>query len=394
MKRFKRKQSGVTLLELMVSLGIGAILLTGLGVVYVTATQEDTVRQLRSELDEAARQIFSTMAREVSLAGFIDNFDGTTTTASSANKYGNKILVRSDNIKNLFNREKDEVTAISLLTGKKYMLPIQGSDTKLTVIYQVANSDDASLTDSVTGEKTIDYRSLSGAMEHNDYDGSRTGDDAGSGWGKNCINHTKAALIDNDGKKNEKGLFIKQDFVFDKDSKSFSCGMDNWDNNWKTKKNDGTGPSSFTASMKAVIGSKDNDDPTSVESMLFRYVVTDNEHKSTDEYTVAESVSGYYTDKVFTHEDVKNSDLGWGGVTGVEVCVVLAVSPTFSKKGKKTGILYEDLNAAQPTIPTCERVGDGANADFAADVPRPDNDNKFYARYVRTLSAHNALFLR
>lgn len=182
MKIFRKKQLGVTMLELVVSLGIGVILLTALGRVYVTATSEDAIKTLKGELDESARQIFSTMARDISLAGFVDNFDEGTETGQS---FGNKVLVQSGNIKKLFNREDNEVTAISLLTGKKFMLPLQGDDRHLTIIYQAKNSNDVNI------PKDKDYRSLSGAFDNQET----------SGWGMNCVNNTDAALIDHDGQK-------------------------------------------------------------------------------------------------------------------------------------------------------------------------------------------------
>ena len=386
MKIFKRKQFGVTLLELMVSMGIGVILMLAIGRVYVMATKDNSMRTLRGELDEASRQIFSIMARDISLAGFVDNFDG-----------NNKILVRSGNIKDLFNREK-ESTALSLLTQKNYMLPVQGDDKHLTIIYQARNSEDSSL-EYNGGTNSNDYRSLSGAYQT----GVGAGADNQSGWGMNCNNAGSHALINANGERfsgtgdaGPEYVYLKQDFVFDEGNKTFSCGMKKWNDNYITKNNSADSPPDITETgmMKSLVGDKDAKDMvTSVHSVRFRYTVTASEHKSTDTYTVAESVAGYYTDKILNYKGVRESKLGWGGVTGVEVCIVLAAAPTFSKQK------IIDIATIQPTIPTCERnsedsLNDVSSDSFKDNEARPAGDNRYYERYVRTLSAHNALYLR
>ncbi|MBK6293874.1 MAG: prepilin-type N-terminal cleavage/methylation domain-containing protein [Rhodoferax sp.] len=70
-----RRQHGVTLIELMVSITIGLFILIAIGTAYITTTSTGRQRENQSELNEPARIVMQQLRRELSLAGYVDVMD-------------------------------------------------------------------------------------------------------------------------------------------------------------------------------------------------------------------------------------------------------------------------------------------------------------------------------
>lgn len=66
----KKRQAGVTLIELMISLTIGLILVAAVGYVYVGSRQSFRTQEALSRMQENARYAFDVIGKDIRLAGF------------------------------------------------------------------------------------------------------------------------------------------------------------------------------------------------------------------------------------------------------------------------------------------------------------------------------------
>lgn len=64
------RQAGLTLLELMISLGLGLILLTGIGTIYVGSNQTYRVQEQNARIQESGRYALDLIGRSVRQAGY------------------------------------------------------------------------------------------------------------------------------------------------------------------------------------------------------------------------------------------------------------------------------------------------------------------------------------
>jgi type IV pilus assembly protein PilW len=68
--RYKQPQSGMTLLELMISLSLGLLLLTGIGTIYVGSNQTYRVQEQNARLQESGRYALEIIGRSLRQAGY------------------------------------------------------------------------------------------------------------------------------------------------------------------------------------------------------------------------------------------------------------------------------------------------------------------------------------
>ncbi|WP_072281589.1 PilW family protein [Rappaport israeli] len=326
------KQKGATLLELMISLSIGVILLLTLASVYLTASNTNKLRNANADLDDAARQIFDRLKYDLDLAGYIDIFDAD----ANGNKVAEKLVKLSDEgVQNMYGRIMDTSSASSIapktpieeVTGRRGLV---GTDNSLTITYQVLP---------VTTNTSANPVTLPTAVNAN------------SGWGLDCLSQDQ-------GNK-----FITNKYIYE--NNTFICET--------VTKSGGIG-------SQPLVG-EDSVDGTTITQMTFRYLVTNPAEKTTD-VNVYNSQSGLYVSDIKTASEVEASLLKWAGVTGVEVCMVVAGAPL---QGSLENILEN-----QPTLPVCTRKNDGT---FADNITRPNEDDRLYQRYVKIFNVPNALYL-
>ena len=67
-----RCQAGLTLLELMISLSLGLLLLTGIGTIYVGSNQTYRVQEQNARIQESGRYALEVIGRSVRQAGYMD----------------------------------------------------------------------------------------------------------------------------------------------------------------------------------------------------------------------------------------------------------------------------------------------------------------------------------
>jgi type IV pilus assembly protein PilW len=67
---FKQGQTGLTLLEIMISLSLGLLLLTGIGTIYVGSNQTYRVQEQNARIQESGRYALEVIGRSLRQAGF------------------------------------------------------------------------------------------------------------------------------------------------------------------------------------------------------------------------------------------------------------------------------------------------------------------------------------
>lgn len=144
MKRILKKEQGLTLLELMVSLAIGVILLLALGAIYLTALQSNKKRSIDEMLDETARQVFDQFEHELSMAGYLDIFD---VDANGKLQAENVARLSAANVQRNFSRDISNAgTPVTPFKEVFNQDGISGTDSELTVRYQVNVAAESSAT--------------------------------------------------------------------------------------------------------------------------------------------------------------------------------------------------------------------------------------------------------
>lgn len=331
-------QTGLSLIELMISMGIGIILLLALASVYVTASNTSRARSADDALDEAARQVFDRLQADLDFAGYVDIFDTTAVSGSGASGAATETVAASvakpslKEVQDMYGRLMPTPTSGLSIAPAKPSMPIEiasggtykaleGEDAKLTIAYQAAPAN---------------------PNAHTSLPSFSVSDNADSGITYDCT----GAKLDSGDK------WIVNIYSFDKGS--FNC---------KGNK---------SSSSQPIV---DN-----IKEMTFRYLVT---QPATDsKATLYDSPAGLYTTNIISAADVNTSALGWSGVTGVEVCMIVAGKPL---NGRLSAVA-----SLQEKIPTCERNGNS----YVDNKSRPANDQSLYRRYVKVLGLPNALYFR
>lgn len=91
MKRYFSQQRGFTLVELMISITISAVILSGVVQLYATSSRTQKVQEGSSRIQETARYIFSRLEKDIAQSGFVGcfNFDPERITNNLAGESGN-----------------------------------------------------------------------------------------------------------------------------------------------------------------------------------------------------------------------------------------------------------------------------------------------------------------
>lgn len=336
MNSIKKIGKGFTLIELMVSLSIGIILLLALGSIYITANKSSKSRSTDEMLDETARQVFERLEQDIKLAGYIDIFD-THNAQSIANQVAN-----FDNDQNKLNIARIIRSQTNPTNGTVSVNQIEtpffrvfqrqaietNSPNSLTIRYQVfADNANASL-------HTRNSATVAGSNAEN------------SGISEDC---TGSRLVNS--------KFITNEYLLENNADGFPA--------LRCRSTDGNN----TRVRDIVIG---------VTSLHFRFLTTpENTDPNATLYT---SYSGLYNNNIVEADAIPNTALGWAGVTGVEVCIVVAGEP-FDQHSQA------EIAQLQPNLPTCT-----LNNNEYDVSPRPRGNTKLYRRYVKVFNMPNAQY--
>lgn len=379
MKQLK-KQQGISLLELMVSLSIGLLLLLGLGSVYVVANKANKDNEVLSANAETARQVFDRLNYDFKRAGFVDLYDsptqsfvaptpaelGITTPGLTATNcpIGSPVAVgtmygditgnkKNDDMTKIYKRLIDSkatdpmnkafLAPISMVSCGS-MRPVFGCDAKISGIPDVFTR----ATCGTGGSNSIEitYQAVRNTTS--------TLPTAGLSSLPNSAQNCSYDTLDAANAVENNGFIINRYFA---EGGALKCqGNVN---------RDGSAPPTVELT-------------NGVQELAFRYVTTVPETDADVE--LGNSDSGRVVTAYQKAGDVQATTLGWPGVVAVEVCVVIA-TPVLS--GSSSSNLSELQGSERPACRNSE----------GAFVNKPKEDESlYYQRYVRTFSLPNSLY--
>ena len=356
------RQKGISLLELMVALAIGLILLMALASLMVTAHNSAKQRSTSEQLDEQARQVFSRFESDLYRAGFVDSFTNENTLQEAFDT--NNTATVSGYARQIANITNPALVTLLGRNTNGAILPLQGFDqnstppsgmtcTESSQCLQIAYQ---AISNSTTGFSTVATES----QEDTSMSGARVGCNGLQAQAAFPILINSYQLQVPGAGETRNSLYCQSN------RRDFS--------------NQDGGGNTGTGMQPIVLG---------VEQLVFRYLVTpENTTAAGSAPDFDTTISGRSVTQYLDVEGVEATPLQWAGVVGVEVCVVVAAEP---QDGSREG----DIPSVQPTVPSCVRANNNANANvpWAADIPRVTGDMRLHRRYVRTIMLPNSLHL-
>ncbi|MBK6999900.1 MAG: PilW family protein [Rhodoferax sp.] len=372
-------QSGVTLVELLISITIGLVLLSAIGLAYVNSTNITRQRENQSELNDPASMVLSMLRRDISAAGYVDIFD--TDNSSNLPQAGTIFVPGSEQLRNLYVRATtlSDGTAVTGSTpftqffpglspifgcdgdmnGTPYDISITpgpatlacgtASTTKhtLQIAYQAASTA-APPTATAAAQYSLLAATAAAAVT--------------AGEGRDCNQQSLTAAPAGATPAREAKFVINRYFVAENSSDHVNelyCS--------------GSGNSTAQPLVRGV------------EEFVLRYQTA---APGTVPAVGAPWLSAPNAQQQYASAaTVAASALGWSNVTAVEVCIVSATVDTGGAAAATgTAVL-------QPKRPTCERETTGSNiGNFKADVNRATGDNRLWKRFTSVTTVRNAIF--
>lgn len=401
-----RHQSGITLMELIISMTIGLILLMALASLMVTANRTANQRTVAEQADETARQVFSRLEHALLMANYVDPFEHST---DPSNDRVSAFLDAGSNssLPNLYAKRTvlnptpaganppgtttpgttppttpntdipPHYGAISRLTGAAipgvlgcHDLMVDGrcpTDTEIKTKQTLMTTHEVTRFGSTAAYASLTNSSQEEGMETGAlYACSGTDNTASIPAGHSLMSTVFTIKVNNDPN-------------FGTNHNNLYCyGVRSRPNR----------QASSPADLDPIIG---QDQPTvdGVEEMMFRYLVTEANTSTETEFSKAvgaDTKAGRnvkaYLQPTQVHGNPLNP-LGWDAVVAVEACIIVAVEANDQSRNAQ-------IQNFQNKIPTCKRVGDGQSPWSAfEEADRPENDHRLYRRYTRIFQVPN-----
>lgn len=356
-----RAQSGITLIELMISITIGLVILIGIGTAYINSTNTTRQRENQSELNEPARVVMQQLRHDVSTAGYVDilDFDA----ASRPQAYSIFLDDNDDTLANMFKRVPEAAALRAPLTVfAPGLMPIFGCDGAMTSTPNAITTAGAPAALACgAGNPTqhslqIAYQAAPSALPNPKGTGSVLAPNAATGEGRDC----NQQALDPAGAKFPK-FAINRYFV-------------------RPSATDGINELYCSGSGNAIAQPL----ARGVEEFVLRYQIA-QPGPVLPPGTTAVAAGGAQAQYASAAE-VTASALGWANVTAVEICLVSATAVT-------SGAAATGTTTLQKTRPTCERDVDGDNiGNFKANVKRVAGDLRLWKRFTSVVSVRNAIY--
>jgi type IV pilus assembly protein PilW len=342
----KLRQSGFSLIEILVSITIGLIIMVAIGAVYQTSSSIQRQKEDYDEVNDPIKMVSSLLRANVAQAGYVDFFD-----ATAATSYGSSIF-RTDDLQyqNTFVRNSTvsvPVTPLQRIFGG--LFPVFGCDGVMnstpnalaTTAPPLALGCSATIS---TTQHTLQlaYQAVPSSTNAS-ASNSLTASSSVTGEGRDCVQQTIAGTS---------GIVINRFFV-------------------RTNAGDNTNELYCSGSGNATA------QPVArgVEEFVVRYQIA-------QAGTAAITSAGGAKSQYLTATQVSADTIGWPGVSGVELCMVVATPQI--KGAAATGTA-----ALQPTLPTCTRTAAGA---FNANINRTAGDTRLWKRFTYTIAVKNAVY--
>lgn len=350
-----RQQSGVTLVELLVSLAIGLVILTAIGTTYINSNKSLRQREDQAQLNEPARIIMRLLKQNLMQAGYVDIFD----LDQAGNPQAEALFdAKKIALSNMYVRDP-AIGAIDTPISRFYqgLTPLFGCDGDMANTPQGITSSAPPLAQACGAANPIRH-SLRVAYQGVPITAANPTNSLGpvntdTGDGLDCLQQAPAVPGSvAAGTPDGDSLVINQFFLRMTGGVSqFAC--------------QGSG------------GAATQDIAPGVEEFVLRYQM------AASGVAANANAAGGIQSRYFSATDVTASAQGWSGVTAVEVCIVSATDQV--NRGPAT----EGTVALQPTRPTCQRDAAGA---YLANIARVAGDTRLWKRFTGVVAIRNSVF--
>jgi type IV pilus assembly protein PilW len=358
-KTFKTKtqclQSGVTLIELLISITIGLVILIAIGLAYVNSTNIMRQRENQAELNEPSRIVMRLLQHDLSVAGYVDIFDSLDTTSSTPQASA-LFVPGNDSLLNLYRRAPEAAQLGTPFTQFfPGLTPIFGCDGAMnSTPYAISTSAAAPVlacgsANATSNTLQIAYQAAPGSTATAAT--SLQSPDA-RGEGRDCNQQSLTAPVGTPPAREAK-FAINRYFV-------------------RANTSDGINELYCSGSGNAI----EQPMVRGIEEFVIRYQTA--LPGTTATLTAAGSAQSQYASAA----TVTASALGWANVTAVEICIVSATAVTSGAAAAGTATL-------QASRPTCARAADG---NFAANVTRVAGDARLWKRFTSVVTVRNAIY--
>lgn len=346
-----RRQHGLSLIELLVSIAIGLVILTAIGTAYINTTNTTRQRENLAELDDPAHNVMRMLKHDLTLAGYVDIFDldaGNRARAASLFVPGNTTL------SNMFVRATGGAAPPVFSPISQFfagLTPIFGCDGAMN------GAPNTILTSAPPAAQACGVAS---ATRH-------TLQIAYQGVPLSAANLPNSLLPANDVTGDGLDCLQRQP----------PAGQVMVINRFSAPAPAAGAVSQMNCEGSGAAGAQSI--ASGVEEFVLRYQLS----APGDAANPAAAGSGQqrYISATEVSTAATNPQ-GWAGVTAVEICMVSATPAT-------SGATAQGTAALQTTRPTCTRDADGV---FNANIARAAGDNRLWKRYTAVVSLRNTVF--
>ncbi len=350
-------QTGFSLVELLIGIAIGLVILTAIGLVYVSSSNINRQKEDMTDVTEPAKIVANLLRANISSAGYIDPFDYAT--AGTAAQGANFFTPGNPNQANMFVRNASGAISTPLEQIFAGLRPVFGCDGAMMSTTPNALATAAPPVTLTCGTANATQNSLQVAYQIRPLGG--TGDNS-----KTLPSLRPASETANTGEDTDclgQALPGTTSIVV---------------NRFYVASNDGVNELYCAGSGNAT--------PLplarGVEEFVVRYQMTPVAAAPANPASEV-FVSGDVKAQYLTATQVAASAIGWAGVTAIEVCMVTATAP--SRGGAAAGTVQ-----LQSTRPTCER--EAASNAFKSNIARASGDARLWKRFTFTYSVRSAIF--
>ncbi|WP_159594905.1 PilW family protein [Hydrogenophaga sp. BPS33] len=345
-----KRQQGLSLIELLISITIGLVILIAVATAYLNTTNMTRQRENLAELDDPAHNAVRMLKHDLTLAGYVDMFDLNPINANNARAAS---LFAPGPQSNMYIRAVGGTAPAIVSPISRFfdgLAPIFGCDGAMTsapntILTSPPPAAMACGTASATRHTLqIAYQGVPASAAN--LPNSLQPANAATGDGLDCLQQTPPA---------------GQVMVVNRYSApAVAAGA----------------VSQMNCEGSGAAGAQPI--ASGVEEFVLRYQLAAPGDPLNP--TAAGGGQQRYVNAAAV-SDVANPQ-GWAGVTAVEICIVSATPVT-------SGAAAQGTVALQPTRPTCTRNADGV---FDANLARAAGDNRLWKRYTAVVSLRNTVF--
>lgn len=350
-----RRQSGTSLIEVMVSLAIGLIILTAIGTVYISSNNVLRQREDQAQLNDPARIVMRLLRQNLMQAGYVDLFD----LDAAGNSQAETLFdAKNVDLANMYVRDP-AIGTIETPISRFYagLTPIFGCDGEMNNTPQGITKVAPPLVPAC-GTANATRHTLRIAYQGVPVTPANAGNSllpasGNTGDGLDCLQQAPAAPGSADaGTADGDTLVINQFSLRDTDGVSqLAC--------------QGSG------------AAQTQDIAAGVEEFILRYQV------AAPGLAANEEAAGGAQSQYISATEVTASPQGWAGVTAVEICIISATDQV------TRGAAASGTVALQPTRPTCQRSAVGG---YQPNIARVAGDTRLWKRFTSVVSLRNAVF--